>query len=175
MLIAAVNSGLFKTLLMLHILSAIIGFGAVFLNGIYANQIKKAGGVGGLAIADANHTVTNIGEKIIYTVPIWGILLVLSSSKLFTFKQTWVMAALGLYIVAVGVATGLLIPLTKKMRALMAELVAAGPPPAGASAGGPPPQVAQLEEMGKRAALFGAFLNIALVAIVYLMVFKPGY
>jgi hypothetical protein len=174
MFVGVVGDNLYNTLLMLHILAVIIGFGAVFLNGVYAAQIKKAGGAGGLAIAEANHAVTKIGEYIIYTVPVWGILLVLRSDKVWKFDQTWVMAALGIYIVALGVATGLLIPLTNKMRVKMGELVAMGAPPAGAAASGPPPQVAELDAMGKRAALLGAFLNIALVVLVYLMIFKPG-
>ena len=55
----------------------------------------------------------------------------------------------------------------------MKELVAGGPPPAGA-AGGPPPQVAQLEANGKRMAMLGGMLHLALVAILVLMIWKPG-
>jgi uncharacterized membrane protein len=174
MVIAAYRSDFYNTLLMVHILAAIVGFGAVFLNGVYASQIKKYGGREGLAIAEANHKVSTIGEYLIFSVPVWGILLVLTSHKTFTFSQRWLMAAIALYIIAISVATGLLLPLTKKMHKVMRELVDMGPPPASASAGGPPPQVAELEAMGKRAAVFGAFLDIALLAIVFLMVFKPG-
>ncbi|MDQ1403058.1 MAG: hypothetical protein QOG03_1374 [Actinomycetota bacterium] len=174
MLIGVVGDDLYNTILMVHILAAIVGFGAVFLNGVYAAQIKKHGGSEGLAIAEANHAVTKIGEYVIWTVPVWGILLILTSDKVWKFSQMWVGAALGIYIVAVGVATGVLIPLTKKMREKMAELIAMGPPPEGAPASGPPPQVAELEAMGKRAAILGGSLNIAILAILFLMVFKPG-
>ena len=34
--------------------------------------------------------------------------------------------------------------------------------------------MAELEERGKRAGMFGATLNLLLVAIVFLMIYKPG-
>jgi len=56
------------------------------------------------------------------------------------------------------------------MNQLMKEL------PAGAAAGAAerPPQVAELEARGQRAGLFGGILNLLLVAVVVLMVWKPG-
>ena len=56
---------------------------------------------------------------------------------------------------------------------LAEELNSGGPPPEGAQ--GPPPQVAQMEEIGKKLAAGGAFLNLMLLAIIYLMIFKPGW
>ena len=38
------NSGIFKALLVLHILSAIFGFGGVVLNGLYAAQSQQRPG-----------------------------------------------------------------------------------------------------------------------------------
>ena len=58
------------------------------------------------------------------------------------------------------------------MNRVMAELNAGGPPPAGAA--GAPPQVAELEERGKRAAMYGGILNVIAVVLVLLMVWKPG-
>jgi hypothetical protein len=52
----------------------------------------------------------------------------------------------------------------------LAFRLAAGPP-----AGGPPPQAAEMEQLGKRIAPVGAALNLLVIVIVALMVFKPGY
>jgi hypothetical protein len=52
---------------------------------------------------------------------------------------------------------------------LMREMIAAGPP-----VGGPPPQVAKLQELGKKVGAAGATLNVLLVVIVGLMIWKPG-
>lgn len=37
---AGLNSGPYKLVLALHIMCAIVGFGAVFLNGLYAAQVR---------------------------------------------------------------------------------------------------------------------------------------
>ena len=63
---------------MLHILSAIVGLGAVMLNGIYAAQGQKRPGPPGRAISEANFAVSQVAEKVIYLIPVFGILLVLT-------------------------------------------------------------------------------------------------
>ena len=45
-----------------------------------------------------------------------------------------------------------------------------GPPPAG----GPPPQVAEMQSIGQRMGVVGPLLDLILVVIIFLMVFKPG-
>ena len=74
-----INSGIYKLVLVLHILTAIIGFGAVFLNGIYGQQAKSRRGSEGLAISQANFLVSRIGQYFIYAVFIFGVLLVVLS------------------------------------------------------------------------------------------------
>jgi hypothetical protein len=65
-----------------------------------------------------------------------------------------------------------MLPRVRRLIALQRELVAGGPPPAGA--GGPPPQVVEMEQLGKQVGLLGSLLNLAVVIILVLMVFKPG-
>lgn len=169
------NGGLHKLLLVAHIMAAIVGFGAVYLNGIYGAEVKKRKGPEGLAVLQANERVSTVGEWIIYAVPIFGILLVVTSDRAFKFSQTWIWLALLLYIVGIGVSHGVMIPTVKKMEATMKELNAMGPPPAGAAPSGPPPQVAVMESLGQRLAMGGTFLNVLLVVLVALMVWKPGF
>ena len=174
MTLAAINSDGYKLVLTLHILAVIIGLGTVFLNAIYGAQAKSRRGPDGLAIAQANLKVTEIAQYVIYTIPIFGIALVFMSKtdgiEIFKFSQTWVWLSLVLYIVALGLSHGLLLPAVKRMQVLMAEVIAGGPP-----AGGPPPQAAEMEQLGKRIAPVGAVLNLLVIVIVGLMVFKPGY
>ena len=92
-MLANYGSGLYKTLLVLHILTAIVGLGAVMLNGLYAAQAQKRQGPGGRAISEANLAVSTIGEYFIYAIPVFGILLVLDSDKLWKFSQTWIWLA----------------------------------------------------------------------------------
>jgi uncharacterized membrane protein len=177
--LAAYLDGPYKLILVLHILAAIVGFGGVFLNGIYGAQAKARRGAEGLAIAQANYLVSRIAEYFIYAVFVTGILLVVFSDDVWAFGDTWIWSSIALYVVALGVAHGLLQPNVRRMQALMEQLVHMGAPP-GEQTGAPPPpgslppQVQEMQERGKRVGLAGAFLNVDLVLILTLMVWKPG-
>jgi hypothetical protein len=162
------NSGIFKVLLVLHILSAIVGLGAVMLNGLYAAQAAKRPGPPGRAVSEANLAVSRIAEKVIYLIPVFGILLVLASDKGVEFNDTFVWVSLLLFIAALGVSHSVLFPGHKKINALMLEMEQ-GPPPAA----GPPPQVAQIEAIGKRQAAAGASLDVVAALILVLMIWQP--
>lgn len=172
MLLLAINtnSNFYKAVLVLHILCAIVGFGAVFLNGLYGNEMKKRRGPDSLAIYEANYKVSKIGEYFIYAVFILGLALVGMSDKAWKFSQTWVWLAIVLYLVGIGLSHGVLLPAVRRMGVLMREMVAGGPP----AAPGPPPQATEMEALGKRVAATGGTLNVLLVVILVLMVFRPG-
>ncbi|MFM8304706.1 MAG: DUF2269 family protein [Actinomycetota bacterium] len=173
MVLAAYDSDGYKIVLVLHILTVVVGLGAVMLNGLYGAQAKARRGPEGLAIAEANFKVTKIAEYFIYAIPVFGIALVAMSDDRFTFEQTWIWLSILLYVVALGISHGVMIPSTKKMLVAMREM--AGGPPAGApSTGGPPPQAAQLEALGKRLGTGGMVLNLITVVIIVLMVWQPG-
>ena len=169
-----VGSTAYKLVFMLHIISIIVGFGGVILNGIYGAEAKKRKGAEGAAIGAANLHVTEIAEKVIMTVPVWGILLVILSDGAWKFSQAWVGIAIALFIVVMGFATGVQLKNQKRMSALANEMAMAGGPPPGAAAGGPPPQVAEMEALEKKLGMGGAFLSVMVVVMIYLMVFKPG-
>ena len=164
----------YKILFLFHILSAIIGFGAVLLNGLYGAEVKKRKGADGLAIFRANERASNVGMIFILLVPLWGIGLVFMSDGIWAFGQLWVWLALVIYVVALSFSFAVLHPAVKRQGALMEELVGLGAPPAGGAPAGPPPQVALLEANGKRLAAAGSTLHLALVVILVLMIWKPG-
>lgn len=161
-----IDSGIYKALLVLHILSAIVGFGGVMLNGLYGNEAKKRRGAEGLAITEANMFVSfRVAEIAIYLVFVFGVLLVVTSDGAWSFGDLWVSLSMGLYVVAIGLSHGVMQPTVKRMRNLMAELV-----------GGPPQatQAAELEQRGKTVAVVGTVLNLLVVAILALMIWKPA-
>jgi hypothetical protein len=162
-------SGLFKVFLVLHVLSAIIGLGGVLLNGVYAAQAQKRPGPPGRAVSEANFAVTGIAEKVIYTIPVFGILLVLTSDGVFKFSDTFVWLSFVLFIIAIGLSHSVLIPGHKKINGLLLEMEQ-GPPPVG----GPPLQVAQIQAIGNKQAGTAMVLNLILVVILGLMVWQPG-
>ncbi|HVF74172.1 MAG TPA: DUF2269 family protein [Acidimicrobiales bacterium] len=163
-----VESGIYKVLLVLHILSAIIGFGGVMLNGLYGAQAKKRKGTEGLAVLESTIGVSKVAQKFIYAVFVFGLLLIVTSDETWKFSQLWLSASMGLYIVAVGISHAVVAKNVGRMRDLMAEM-AAGPPPAG----GPPPQAAEMERRGKTVAAASMVLDVILVTILVLMVWKP--
>jgi hypothetical protein len=162
------NSGIFKLLLVLHILSAIVGLGGVTLNGLYAAQAQRRQGPTGRAVSEANFAVTSVAEKVIYLIPVFGILLVLASDKGVSFSDTFVWLSLLLFAIALGISHSALIPGHKKINALLLEMEQ-GPAPVG----GPPPQVAQIEELGKRQGGAALVLDLLLVVILSLMIWQP--
>lgn len=176
MVLATYRSGVYNVLLLLHILAAIVGFGGVVLNGIYAAQANKRGGREGLAVSEANEFVSSkVAERAIYAVFVLGILLLIVGRPVVKFSQGWVITATVLYLIGLGTAQSVMVPGHRRLNRLMDELTSASAPSGGAQiASGPPPQVAEIEALGKRLAATGAFLNLVLVVIVFLMVFKPG-
>ena len=171
--LATIDGGFYKFCLVLHILCAIIGFGAVFLNGVYGQQMKvrmqSGRGAEALGIFDANLIVSKVGEYFIYAVFVLGFAVLGLSDSEWKFSQTWVWLSIVLYIVGIGLSHGVLLPTVKRMGVLMHEMVA-GPPPVG----GPPPQAVEMEALGKKLGVVGPVLNLLLVAILFLMVWKPG-
>jgi uncharacterized membrane protein len=172
-MLAVYGNDAYNVVLTLHILCAIIGFGAVFLNGLYGQQAKARKGPEGLAISEANMFVSKIGEIFIVAVLIFGLALVVMSDDVWSFEQTWIWLAIVIYVLAMGLSQGVMRPRVERMVALQRELVAGGPPPADAPPG-PPPQVAEMEKIGKQMGVIGLVLNLALIAVLVLMVFKPG-
>jgi hypothetical protein len=171
------NSGIYKFLLVLHITCVVVGFGGVALNGLYGARAKRAGGREGLAISETNFWVAQkAAEPAIYAVFVLGILLVLASNgpgpggRVWDFDQKWISFAMLLYIVGIALSHAVLRPAIKKMNALQTELVSGAAAP---GAGGAPPQVAELESLGQRVGAVGAALNVLLVIIIALMVWKP--
>jgi len=173
MVVGAYYDGLYKFALALHIVCAVIGFGAVALNGLYAQQIKarlQSGRVAeALAIHEANMKVSQIGEYFIYAVFVLGFAVLGLSDSVFKFSQSWVWISVILFIIGIGLSHGIMYPGAKRLRVLMEEMVS-GPPPAG----GPPPQVAEIQTIGQRMGTVGPILDVILVVIIFLMVWKPG-
>ena len=169
-----VRGDFYNVILVLHLMAVIAGFGPTLLAGVFGAKAKARGGIQGQAIAETQFEVLGTWcQWFIYSVPITGILLVLLSEDVWKFSQAWISFSFLLYIVALGISHAIHIPNIRRMNELMAELTA-GPAGGGGGQGGPPPQVAELEQRGKRAAALGGLLNLILVILIALMIWKPG-
>jgi len=149
--------GWYQLLLVVHLLTVVVGIGTVILNGVYGAQAKKAGPNGGNAVVRANWEVTKVAEWFIYAIPVTGILMVLHPDYPWDFSDTWVWMSIALYVIAVGNSHMNLRPSAKKM----IELTQGPPTP-------------EMESVGKRLAIAGTVNDLIVVALIVLMVWKPG-
>ena len=167
------DTTIYRIIFLLHIAAAIVGFGSTFVYPILGAEAQKRRGIEAVALSDgslaAAKAITNPG---IYATAVMGLIMVIISDQI-DFDETWVWLSIVLYIAAVGFSHGVHQPNLKRMNALAHELAGMGPPPEGAAAG-PPPQAVEMEQRGKAAARNGAILDIALLAILILMIWKPG-
>jgi uncharacterized membrane protein len=160
----------YRLLFLLHILAVIVGYGGVVLNSLYGAQARKRRGDGSLAISEANLAVSAVAEKFIWAVPVLGILLVARSDGVYQLDDGWIVASIVLYVGGVAVGQTVLTPTRKRMIVLQREMAGGAPPE-----GHPPPQLTELRTLGQRMRAFGTVNRVLLVAILFLMIWKPGF
>jgi uncharacterized membrane protein len=152
----------FKTLLFLHILGAIVGFGPTFAFAILGPLAKKTGGPPAMGIMLGMKGVLDaLIVPIALTVqPITGVLLIMEGGWISDFfSHIWLVAGIVLYIAAITISLGINRPSLSKMIEL-----------AGSGQAGTP----EFGAIAKRGAMAGPILTLLLLAIVFLMVWKPG-
>jgi uncharacterized membrane protein len=160
MLLAASGPGtsVYRLFLFLHIATAIVGFGSVTLNGLYASKALRRSGAEGAAVSEVNYEVGKVAELSIYAVFVFGLIVgILGNNHGLKFSQGWLSIAILLYIVAIGISHGVLIPTHRKLN----EALRTGARSA-------------IDPLYKRAGAAGGTLNLILAVILFLMVFKPG-
>lgn len=165
-LAAGVSSTTYKVILAVHLLTAIVGLGAVTLNGLYAAEAQKRPGPAGRAISEANYKVGAIAEWLILLVPITGACLVWASDGLWEWGAAWVSASLAISIAALLIARLVLVPGHKRINGILAEMETVGDDAR-------PALGAEVARLGKMQAASGGILNLMLVALVVLMIWKP--
>lgn len=157
-----VDGDLYNVVLVLHILAAIIGFGGMFIAGVYGAEAGKLPGREGLVVAETTLKVTSLVPTMaVYSVPILGILLILMSDDTWKFSEAWVSLSLLLYIALVALAVTVQVPNIRRMIALRS--------------GAEGVQATEMEARARTAAMVGGVVNVLWVIVLALMVFKPGH
>ena len=153
-------------LLFLHVGAAIVAFGPTF-------AFPIIGGMGGREPMFANFA-TRVSEAIekkpvlpvALTMPVSGIGLIwFAGVDIFSTRSAWLIVGIVLYTAAILFVIRVQTPDVEKV----VELTSRPPDPA---AGGPP---AELLATIKKVQQGGMALTLAIVVIVFLMVFKPGF
>jgi uncharacterized membrane protein len=156
----------YKILVLLHLLCVIGGFGYLAYGGITLVTGRRRGA--SLGTLEVTLQVGLLAEILVYGVVIFGIGAVGSSSGHWKFGQTWVWLALVLYVVEIGILHGVIKKSQREYAATAKHLSSLGPSEE------KPPEVDQVAALERRiSAGWGAF-NVIAVAVIALMVFRPG-
>jgi uncharacterized membrane protein len=157
--------------LVLHVLGAIAVFGPTFAFPLIARHASKAPQHGhfAAAITDAIERRIVIPGAIVQGIT--GVCLIVILGWYPTSSTyLWLSAGIVLYLIAMVFAIFVQAPAAEKMVKLTAGGPPAGARPEGAPAG-PPPEIVAL---GRKLQQGGMLLTVLIVAIVILMVTKPG-
>ena len=161
---------LFPWLLLIHVLSAIAGFGPTY-------AFSVIGAMGGAEPQHANFA-TRVSERLTtrFVFPaaavqlVTGILMIVIAPFDLTSRQFWWLdIAIVIFVINVGFAYLVQVPKVKQL----IEMTSA-PPPGGASGApsGPPPALVALVGQIQRG---GIFMTVMLTIIIFLMVVKPQF
>ncbi len=150
MVLAAYGDGLYKLLLLGHIVAVLVAFAPAVVHPILAAQTRADG-------ADAlQRLAARMGANgrrlhfpALLAAGALGIALVLVSGRAWAFDQAWVSLAFLVWLALAGVVSALILPAERKL--------AAGE---GAAE--------------RQVALGGQLVTILLVVVLYLMIWKPG-
>jgi uncharacterized membrane protein len=151
--------------LFLHILAAVIAFGPIFvfpIVGSLATQMPQH-----LRFAvELNHRI-----ELRLVLPLAASMAISGAGLIWTtniniFQTPFLLVGVVLYLVALTVASRVLLPTTSRLVHLSEQ----APPPAAAP--GPPPQ--EVITLIRRLQMFGGLTTLLFLVIIFLMVIQPG-
>jgi hypothetical protein len=171
----------YVAVLLLHIAATVIGFGSILSSGVQASRLAAVP-AGSLPTGSLLRYFTpggNWAGRVIYAVPVLGLALVGLSDHAISVTDGWVLAGLGLWVLAAGVAEGVTWPAERRVRGALAGTfevdfrAASGPgvavpdPPALAAA------AAVARPAARRVSASAAVVTAIFVAATVLMVAQP--
>ena len=159
---AVPTGALYSLLLLFHVLFAVIGFGSVGVTGLQASRARRGPSAPGAdAVRRYFQPGVNWAGRALYAVPVLGFALIAASNRAFGAGDTFVVAGLVLWLVAVAVAEYVLWPAERRIQVEMAHRWDEGDPVGG------------LDADCRRAVACAVTLGVIFVAATVLMVGKP--
>jgi hypothetical protein len=102
---AVPTGAVYSILLLLHVGTAVVGFGALVMTGVQARRARKGpAGAGAEGVRRFFRPGVNWAARALYAVPVFGFALISASKGAFTTNDGFVIAGLGLWAVATVVA-----------------------------------------------------------------------
>jgi uncharacterized membrane protein len=159
----------FYLFLYLHILGAIIAFGPGLVFPILGSMGGSEPMHGNFALRVGEAIEMKIVIPVAASMPVTGVLMIVTGN--IGLAHFWLIAGIVLYVIAYTFA----VTIQRNTVHHMIEMTSHAPAPAaagpGAAPAGPPPEFLALV---RRSQLGGIFLNVMVLVIVLLMVFRPG-
>jgi uncharacterized membrane protein len=159
----------YKLLVAAHLICVVGGFGGLGYNALYLSLAQRRRGGGTAAVLEVNRMVSGLAEVLLYGVALFGIGAVAASHHLVKFSDAWISAALGLFVVAVGLLHGWIRPNQRRYSAVVGRLEA----PA-VEGGDRTSDLAALSSYEKRVGLGWGVFNVVFIAALMVMVFQPN-
>jgi len=151
--------------LFLHILAAVIAFGPIFVFPIVGSLAATMPQHIHFAV-ELNHRIEQrLVLPLAVTMAISGAGLIWTAN-INIFQTPFLLVAVGLYLVALGVAFRILLPTTTALVGLTEHA-----PPPGAAPGQPPQEVMTRI---RRLQMFGGLEMVLFLVIIFLMIIQPG-
>ena len=151
----------FLVWLFLHITAAVIAFGPIFVFPLVAVLVQRHPQHLPFAMALDHRIGSGLVLPVALTMPVSGIGLIVSA-QVDVLKSTYLLVAIGLYVVMIALAAGLQYPGGRRL----VQLTSGTMPDSG-----PPQEVVHLIA---RARNVGIVLTLLFFVIIFLMIVKPG-
>jgi uncharacterized membrane protein len=158
----------FLIILFLHIFGAILAFGPGFTFMILGPMAGQEPQHANFALRFQRRVTTRMILPLAVFQGVTGVLLIWKTG-INLFSTTWLLVAIVLYLIALGLAFGVGIPTLNRL----IEITSTPPPPpqpGDPPRKGPPPEVAALARRGR---MVGMAQSALVLVIVFLMVAKP--
>jgi hypothetical protein len=160
---------IYNLFVLLHIVCAVGGFGALVYRGWVLDLARRRGAAASAGVLAVYGQVSQVGEALIYGLVVFGFAAIAVSRDHDLYRQAWVVAALIVFVAMLAVLHGLVRPAERRYRQAMLELAEApamAPPQR-------PPQMAEMDRLYGRIGAGTGVFNVLLLTALYLMVFKP--
>ena len=166
---AVPTGAVYSILLLLHVGTAVVGFGALAMTGVQARRARRGPqGAGADGVRRFFRPGVNWAARALYAVPFLGFALIASSQGAFSANDGFVLAGLGLWALATLVAELVVWPGERRIQEVVStQWTDDRDPEGGDGADGP------FEADCRRVALAAAVLSGVFLFAVVLMVARP--
>ncbi len=158
------DSAIYRIVLLLHIATAIVGFGGLVAHGAYNAKAFASKASEAVVLLKNTRAITNIAHYAIYALLAFGIILISLSDGAISMGAMWISASFVVWFLMVGAAHGLVKPTLAKMQdraeAMDGDAILKDDP--------------EIGELAKKLAMGEGLSQLLLLIALILMVWQPG-